>query len=320
VNTRIAGNLRSPAVDELAAGVTRRLGTRGVMRVDAVYRDFKDFYATRADTTTGQVTNQLGQAFDVRIIENTNAMTRRYAGLNLAGSFRLGSSLFVGGGYTLSRAWGNVDGENVTSGPTTVGPVFYPEYIDLAWNEPEGDLGTDQRHKARLFATYTRAFDRWGGITVGVIQAMNSSVPYNALGTVASGRYVTNPGYRQAPATVNYYYSDRDGFRTDAWFSTDLAATYSYKLGVGAGRQADLFVKGEVLNLFDHAGLVVPRFINQGVLTNVNRPAVYQPFNPFTETPVRGTHWELDPAFGTATSRFAYQIPRTFRMSLGVRF
>ena len=28
----------------------------------------------------------------------------------------------------------------------------------------------------------------------------------------------------------------------------------------------------------------------------------------------------LDPNFGTATSRFGYQVPRTFRMSLGVRF
>ena len=30
--------------------------------------------------------------------------------------------------------------------------------------------------------------------------------------------------------------------------------------------------------------------------------------------------WDLDPAFGTATSRFGYQLPRTFRMSFGVRF
>ena len=55
-------------------------------------------------------------------------------------------------------------------------------------------------------------------------------------------------------------------------------------------------------------------------LTNVNRPAVFQAFNPFTETPVEGVHWALDPNFGTATSRFGYQVPRTFRMSLGVRF
>lgn len=320
VNTRISTGLRSPAVGEWAGGVTRRLGARGIARVDAVYRDFRDFYATRADTTTGQVANQLGQVFDVRVIENTNAMERKYAGLNLAGTWRLGSNVVLGGGYTLSRAWGNVDGENVTSGPTTVGPLFYPEYIDLAWNEPIGDLTSDQRHKARLYATYTRPLAGWGTLTVGAVQALSSGNPYNAIGTVNSARVVTNPGYRQAPQTVNYYFSERDGFRTDAWYSTDVAATYAYKLPVGGGRQADLFVKGDVLNLFNQAALVVPRFINQGVLTNVNRPAVYQAFNPFTETPREGVHWALDPAFGTATSRLGYQTPRTFRMSLGVRF
>lgn len=320
VNTRIAAGLRSPAVNEVAGGVTRRIGQQGMLRVDAVFRDFEDFYATRADTTTGQVTNSLGQSFDVRLIENTNLQERRYAGLNLAATWRLGTSLFVGGGYTLSRAWGNVDGENVTSGPTTVGPLFYPEYSELAWNDPVGDLATDQRHKARLYATYNKAFSRWGEVTLGAIQALNSGSPYNAIGPVNSARFVTSPGYRQIPGSVNYYFSERDGFRTDAWYSTDISATYAYKLPVGGGRQAAVFVKGDVFNLFNQAGLVVPRFINTGVLTNVNRPAAYQAFNPFTETPVEGVHWALDPAFGTATSRFGYQLPRTFRMSVGVRF
>ena len=65
--------------------------------LDGVYRDFQDFYAPRADTTTGQVTNQLGQVFDVRVIENTNARERRYAGLNIAGSWRGGGLPLLAG-------------------------------------------------------------------------------------------------------------------------------------------------------------------------------------------------------------------------------
>jgi hypothetical protein len=149
---------------------------------------------------------------------------------------------------------------------------------------------------------------------------MNSGLPYAAVGLINSGRYVTNPGYQQAPASVNYYFSERDAFHTDAWYSTDVAVTYGYKLPVGGGRQAELFVKGDVLNVFNQDGLVVPRFINTGVLTNLNRPATLQAFDPFTERPVEGTHWALTPEFGTATSRFGYQTPRTFRMSVGVRF
>jgi hypothetical protein len=65
--------------------------------------------------------------------------------------------------------------------------------------------------------------------------------------------------------------------------------------------------------------LINPFFVNQAVLTNVSS-ARYAAFNPFTETPVEGTHWDLGPTFGQATNRFAYQVPRTFRMSLGFRF
>jgi hypothetical protein len=43
-------------------------------------------------------------------------------------------------------------------------------------------------------------------------------------------------------------------------------------------------------------------------------------FNPFTETPVEGVNWRKGTAFGQATSRFAYQTPRTYGFAVGVRF
>jgi hypothetical protein len=56
------------------------------------------------------------------------------------------------------------------------------------------------------------------------------------------------------------------------------------------------------------------------VLTNVTTAARYAAFNPFTATPVEGVNWDKAATFGQAQNRFAYQIPRTFRMSVGVRF
>ena len=52
----------------------------------------------------------------------------------------------------------------------------------------------------------------------------------------------------------------------------------------------------------------------------MSHPALYQPFNPFTTTPVEGAHWAKSPTFGRALTRFAYTTPRTFRMTFGVRF
>ena len=70
--TQIRESLKSPSADEFAVGVSRQLGGRGAMRADVVYRNFNDFYSERVDTTTGQVTNEIGDEFDLKLVENTN--------------------------------------------------------------------------------------------------------------------------------------------------------------------------------------------------------------------------------------------------------
>ena len=44
------------------------------------------------------------------------------------------------------------------------------------------------------------------------------------------------------------------------------------------------------------------------------------PFNPFTDTPVKGVNWDLNPNFGTPLNAFAYTSPRIVRFSVGLRF
>jgi hypothetical protein len=319
INQRVSTDLRSPSADEVAGGVTRRLGARALVRIDAVYRKFEDFYATRVDASTGQVTNSLGQAFDLNVIENTNLVEREYKGLNVSASWRPTDRLTIGGAYTLSQTRGSVDGETSNGGPTTATPLFYPEYREGRWNYPVGDLGIDQRHKARIHAVYTRPISTVGDLTIGVIQALNSGTPYGAQGNITITPYVpAGLNYRAAPGSVLYFFNGRDAFRADASSSTDVAATFTYR--VPGASQTQLFVKADVVNLFNESAIVNPFFVNTGVLTNVTTPARYAAFNPFTTTPVEGVHWDLGPTFGQAQSRFAYQVPRTFRVALGVRF
>ena len=317
VNRRVSPDLRSPSADEFAAGVTRRLGARALVRVDAVYRRFEDFYSTRVDTTTGQVTNDLGQRFDMNIIENTNDVERAYKGLNVSASWRPTTRLTLNGVYTLSRTYGSVDGETSNSGPVTALPQNYPEYREGRWNYPVGDLSIDQRHKARILATYAISMSRAGDLTVGLVQSFNSGTPYGELGNITIRPYVpANLGYRGAPASIPYFFTARDAYRADASSSTDIAVTLNHQL-FGHTRA---FFKADVLNLFDESAIVNPFFINTGVLTNVTTPAGFAAFNPFSETPVRGVNWNVASTFGQPQSRFAYQVPRTFRMSVGVRF
>jgi carboxypeptidase family protein len=320
VNTQVDGSLDSPNVLETVAGVSRQLGARGTIRADVTYRTFHDFYASVLNVGTGKVTNTAGQSFDLTRLRNTNDLQRRYAGLATVVNYHLTRAVDVGGNYTLSRLWGDVNGENVGSGPTTFGFQF-PEYFDESWNFPVGDLAADQRHRLRLFGSYRLPFgDRFGDVTLSGIEQIQSGTPYGAVGSVDTRPFVTNPGYLNPPANVTYYFTPRDAFRTDAMVRTDLALNYAHRLP-GRGRH-EVFAQAQLLNAFNQFQLidVQGQNVNTNVLTRVTNGATYGLFNPFTTTPARGANWDLAPTFGQALAAAGYTLQRTFQVTFGVRF
>lgn len=282
VSPQIRGNLKSPNVLEYAAGVNRQFGSRAALRADFVYRKYRDFYAERTDTTTGQVTNELGQTFDLALIENTNLLKRRYKGLTTQGTYRFGARSDIGATYTLSRTWGNVNGENVVSGPVPSGVLSYPEYAEASWAFPEGDLQVDQRHRARLWLN--AGVPRIEGLTVSLLQTLESGVPFgpnNINAANANGvnpiPYVVNPGYLTPPdgTETSYFYTvdcdnvpaavtqagfgctsgrQGDAFRTVGQKRTDLGVNYAFRIPAGR-KSLELFAHADVINLFDQSQL-----------------------------------------------------------------
>ncbi len=330
VSIRIPNSLDSPNALEFAGGVSRQIGNRAAIRADYVYRDFRDFYSTRIDTSTGVAVDSLGNRSDIQIVENTNDLKRRYSGLTTSFTYRMSGRTDIGGAYTLSRLWGNVDGENVTSGPTTATLFAYPEYRQASWFAPIGDLSADQRHRARLWINY--GVPKVDGLTLTVLENMGSGVPYGAVGTVDARPYVNNPGYvtPQGGASETYYYTARDAFRTDSEYRLDFSAMMTHGINAGS-HKIDLFIQAQVLNLFNQfqlCGCGDSVFNNGGniltsrISTGVNSPnGTTRPnFNPFTTQPVQGVNWDYSPAFGTAQTRLAFTSPRTFRLTFGVRF
>jgi len=321
VNTQIRESLKSPHVDEFSFGLSRRLGSRGMVRGDVVLRNYGNFYAGRTDTSTGRITNSLGQTFDLTLIENTDEISREYKALNLQGSYRFGRRLSAGGNYTLSRLSGNVNGENIRSGPLTSAILAYPEYFDREWSFPEGDLAADQRHRVRAWANIELPMpERLGKVSVGILEQIESGSPYGAVGSVRSRTFVADQGYVEEPDTVSYFFTARDAFRTEAMARTDLAFNYAFRLP-GAGR-SELFANFHVLNVFNQFQLfnIAGSAINTTVLTAADDGDRFQTFNPFTETPVKGVHWDYGDDFGKAIAADAYTLPRTFRFSVGIRF
>ncbi len=328
VATQIRESLKSPHADEFVGGVTQQLGARTSLRLDVVHRTFGDFYTERTDTTTGQVTDEFGQVFDLRLVENTNILKRRYDAVNAQLNYRAGVHGQLGAAYSLSRLRGNVNGESVASGPVALDVLSYPEYFDLAWRNPEGDLAADQRHRLRLWGVYLMpAGGDAGTLSLGVVQHLESGTPYGAVGTIDTSAFVADPGYITPPAhLVPYFFTARDHFRTAAMFRTDVSVTYRRR--VGAARRVELFAQAQLQNVFNQFQLFngLGGQINTSVRTfstdprPQDDPARMQPFDPFTETPVEGVHWERGPLFGQPLSASAYTAPRDFRFSLGFRF
>ena len=330
VSRRVGDGLTSPGTHEFTAGLSRQLGASGLVRLDGIYRTWTDFYYSRRDTTTGTVTDPAGIERDLTIDGNSSEPERQYAALNAQATWRFGTRLSLNGSYTLSRTSGTFDGETLNNGPITAGPIAagsatngragwgtYPEYVEASWNRPEGDLGTDQRHRARIWAVYhVPLAERWGALSVSAIEQMNSGSPYFAAGPVNPTPYVSVPSYRTPPTQVAYFFTDRDAFRTDTVFRTDLAVNYSFKLR----GTAELFFQTQVWNLFNGDAIADVNNVDITTRTRDGGATHLAGFNPFVDTPVQGTHWEPGPNFGSARNKNAYQLPRQLRLSFGVRF
>jgi hypothetical protein len=327
------GSLDSPHTTEYSLSSTKRLGAKGLIRADVVHREGHDFYVSRVDASTGQVPTPTGGRADLEVIQNDDSILERvYDGLHTQFQYRFTDRLNLGGNWTWSHVRGNWNGEIGVSGPVRSGVLNRPEYFDLAWNNPRGDLEIDTRHRVRLFGTYDVFRTEHHTLNVALLQNFASGQPYGANGPVNTRPFVTNPGYVTPPASVGYWFTNRDRFRTDDIMSTDIALNYSFLWGA-FGKQFEVFVQPEVLNVFNDDGT---ELVNTSVFTRTNRSTSFCPgfaatcnaadritlqaFNPFTEQPVEGVHWVKGPDFGKPTTEGSFQTARTFRFSVGIRF
>jgi hypothetical protein len=318
LSPRISGDLESPYGDEYTIGASLRLGNRGVLRADYVYREYGSFYMSEIVPNRQVEVPNVGTLIDEALyVNNDSLLSREYNALQMRFDYRIGSRWNIGGSYTYSEAEGNFDGETSGSGPVPSGLLEYAEYKDPAWNAPEGYLGIDQRHKARAWVVWDAISSTRHNLSVSLLQSYWSGTPYSAIGSVDAVPYVGDPadlGYAGGPGLSTYYFSDRGAFRWDDVTRTDISLNYSFFLNLG-GTQLELFLQPEVLNVFNEDAVVA----GNTTVFDATR-ADLATFNPFTETPVEGVHWEKGPNFGQPQGEDDFQDPRIFRFSVGVRF
>ncbi len=320
ITTRIAPGLTPQSAREYSVGAGAAVGARGFVRADFVHRDYRDFLSRRTDLSTGQSPPAFGSVHDLALVVNSNEPKRRYTAVQTQFSWRVTDSLQAAGSYTWSRLTGNFRGEGPASSAQLAPFILdYPEYREERWAFPTGYLSgrgqaqpaVDQRHRARVWVAYQLP-TRWGNLMATLLESYDSGLPYDAVGFINPQGYVDNPGYVEPSSNVTYYFTRPAAFRTEDITRTDLALTFTFRLF----RNVELFVRPDVLNVFNEKGVVA---VDSTVLTAQNSIAL-QRFNPFTEEPVQGVHYQLAPSFGKPTGAADYQLPRTFRVSMGVRF
>jgi hypothetical protein len=334
-NRVIKGSLNSPYAEEINVGVTKRLGSSGILRLDYVNRNFKNAYTTHVDQGTGTVDVVVNGTDwgtqDLGFIENSDFLERTYDGISLTASYRMGDSWNLGGNYTYSHTYGNFNGETSGSGPvtTTNVPNYYPEYQDVKWSNPSGDLLTDQRHRGRIYLVWDAINSKHNNLSISLMESYFSGTPYGAVGAVRSYYYVTNPGYINRPATVTYYFTPRDAYLTENVTRTDISVNYGFKFPA-LGKEFEIFVIPAVTNVFNEHAVMSP---NTTVYDYTNASSRVNRFDPFTATPTEcpqgtasatckasGANWQKGPNFGKATAPSNYQTPRRFTLSVGFRF
>lgn len=321
VSTLFNEPIDSPTMDEFTIGYGTTIGTRGYIRGDFINREWGDFYQNRLTLDTGTTPDGRG---DVSFMGNTDEIERTYRGIHLQANWRP-SRYNMGGSYTWATLEGNDNTESALTAvsPNTTLSGWYPEYLGYAQRSPVGSLDNDIRHRLKVWTGVDIPLAAFGRLNVTALHNYNSGEAYGALGTIdASGRTTPfegapqNPGYTLSRLgdSHSYWFTDRDGFRTDDFHRTDLALNYSFPIS-----QVELFLQADMFNVFDNDAVTNP---NTTIRTRRSAGAAsgLLAFNPFTETPVEGVHWEKGPQFGQPIGPTSYQAPRSYQFSVGLRF
>ncbi|HYH07154.1 MAG TPA: TonB-dependent receptor [Thermoanaerobaculia bacterium] len=338
--SRIGDNLTAPSMDEYSIGYGVQITPRAYFRADFIHRDWKDFYVLRRDLTTGKVALPAPStaSVDQGVIETgTGDLERTYDGIQTQGSWRISDRFSLGGNYTWSKLRGNVEGEqfnNATvlagcngtaSVPGTDSGVCAPEYQAFEQNHPVGYLAGDMRHRASIWLQYDLPTPV-GRFNFSLLERYHSGLPYSAAAAIdirqsaALPNGIANPGYVTPPSRVWYYFGERGEFRADDVTSTNFALNWESP----SFRGARAFVQTDIINVFNEQAVEYPATARGNVIDQTvfvrRTQASLTAFNPFTTAPVEGTHYRYSPTFGQPTNREAYQDPREYRISVGVRF
>lgn len=258
-NVSFADGLHSPLTKEFSLGLAREFGRDGWARAAYVTRTSTDFVEDFITVDGGRTSinrNGLSGVFDNIVYGNTDLARREYQAVDLQSSYRFGAALSVAGVWTVQlENHGNFEGEaaNNPAIPSLVGD--YPEIYVAERSFPTGRLDDFQRHKVRVWATYSLDFHRFGRVDVAPVYRYNSARTFSLVAAavpLTAAQSAANPGYVRLPGSQPVFFGARGSQEFEDFALVDLGLTY----GVPVWASFQPWVKLEVLNLLNNQDLI----------------------------------------------------------------
>ncbi len=327
-NIFVADDVQSPTVREFTGALGREMGANGYAKITYQWRTWSGFFDDFISLSNGIVNvnrngANIGDLTKV-LYDNASAdgINRDYQALVFQSSYRMRRNIRLNGDYTLQlKNNGNFDGEaaNQPGIPSVYGD--YPEIKGPSLDRylPEGRLADYQRHKLRIYGSYTVGGDGpLCSLDISPIWRVNSGQVFSIFAEgvpLTPIKLARNPGYPandiNTSTAERLYFGERGVGDYKGYGLFDLALTY----GVPVWKTARPWIKVEFYNLLNNQKLIA---WDKTVTPDNNGP---KDANGLALNYVQG------PRLGQAVNdnQFPQPIPgqnggRLFRMALGVRF
>ena len=319
-NVTVADGIRSPLTREFTVGLGRDLGQRGHAKGTYAWRHATGFVEDFVSLSQGVTNVPLVGNVTNKVYDNADDLYRDYQAAIFESSYRVRSGLSLNGHYTLQlRNHGNFAGEAASQPgiPSIYGN--YPEVFGPALDRlmPEGRLDNFQRHKLRVYATYTQGLGRFGSMDVAPLWRVNSGGVYSltASRAISAQQLANNPGYPTADVSAStrqtIFFGDRGAYDFKGYGVMDLATSYN----VPVWKTVKPSVKLEVYNLFNNQKQIAwDRTVSADATSPLDANGI-------------PTGYVQGPNFGKATSGSHFVGPyigqaggRAMKVALGVRF
>jgi hypothetical protein len=312
-NVSFEDSLSSAVSREFSASVGRKLGDTGSAKLSFVRRKLTGIVEDFIDLSTGSSSVERDGVvygpFVNSVYRNTDEATRDYQALVLQGNYRVTSRWSLNGHWTLQlKNEGNFEGEATNQPAISSELGDYPEIYDAARHFPTGRLSSFQRNKVRFWTVYSLGLGGFGTADASLLYRYDSPLHYS-LATAGDDEITDiqrelGAAYANLPTNQRVYFGERGSEQYDSAHLVDVAVNYA----IPVFRSLRPWLKLEALNVFNNDGLI-------GWNTDVFQ-------DPDSPTDRLGLHtgYTRGPAFGQAEENEDYPLPRTFRVSLGIRF